>query len=235
MVENRYACVFYVTPPRKTYAICEFGFSERMLKPLWMGADFEALPYEKKPVLRALIRKKYGIPIDANVMVLAGKLDAKKRPAELAEAFCRLDRRDWWLMYVGSMDPDIRTQVEQAAGETARLVFTGFLSGAEVLEHIAASDLAVFPGAHSVLWEQTVCLGVPAVFYEEVEGDASHLSNGNALFLHRGDAREILDCLNRLCFNESMLVRMGKQAREYAEKNLSYEKTAEKALRDCGF
>ncbi len=235
IMENRYRCVFYVAPPRKTFALREFGFSERILKPLWMGADLETLPYEKKPALRESIRKKYEIPADAKIMVLAGKLDGRKRPVELAEAFRRLNGADWWLMYVGSMEADIRARVEQTAGETGRLVFTGFLSGDEVLAHIAASDLAVYPGAHSVLWEQTVCLGIPAVFYEEESGDAAHLSDGNALFVHRGDAEEILDCLKKLCFDEALLKRMGEQARRYAEGNLSYDRTAEKALRDCGF
>lgn len=235
MMEKRYKCVFYVTPPRKTFAMREFGFSERILKPLWMGADLQALPYEQKPVLREAIRERYGIPADAKIMVLAGKLDAKKRPVELAEAFRRLDNDGWWLMYVGSMGPDLRASVETAAGETERIVFTGFISGDEVLEHIAASDLAVYPGAHSVLWEQTVCLGVPAIFYEEQQGDAAHLSDGNALFVHHGDAEEILGCLKQLCFDEALLIRMGEQARRYAKENLSYDKTAEKALRDCGF
>jgi glycosyltransferase involved in cell wall biosynthesis len=235
MVERRYCSVFYVTPPRKTFAMREFGFSEHILKPLWMGADFETLPYEQKTALRGAIRERYGIPGDASIMVLAGKLDTKKRPVKLAEAFYRLDNAKWWLLYVGSMDDDIHARVEQAAGHTGRIVFTGFLSGGEVLEHIAASDLAVYPGAHSVLWEQTVCLGIPAVFYEELPGDAAHLSDGNALFLHRGDADEILDCLQRICADETALIQMGYRARRYAEDNLSYDKTAEKALRDCGF
>jgi len=235
IVENRYRCVFYVTPPRKTFAMQEFGFPERILKPLWMGADFDMLPYGNKPALRESIRKQYGIPADARIMVLAGKLDGKKRPAELAEAFRRLDGLNWWLVYAGSMEPDVRARVERSAGGTGRIVFTGLLSGDEVLEHIAASDLAVYPGAHSVLWEQTVCLGIPAVFYEEQPGDAAHLLDGNALFVHRGDAEEILDCLKMLCFDESLLARMGERARKYALENLSYDKTAEKALRDCGF
>ncbi len=234
-VERRYCSVFYVTPPRKTFAMREFGFSEHILKPLWMGADFQTLPYEQKPALRGAMRDKYGIPADANIMILAGKLDAKKRPVELAEAFRRLDNANWWLMYVGSLEADIRERIEQAAGETEQIIYTGFLSGNEVLEHIAASDLAVYPGAHSVLWEQTVCLGIPAIFYEEHSGDAAHLSDRNALFIHHGDAEEILDRLQKLCADKALLIQMGKRARQYAESNLSYDKTAEKALRDCGF
>ena len=159
----------------------------------------------------------------------------KKRPVELAEAFRRLDNANWWLMYVGSTEADVRERIERAAGETEQIIFTGFLSGNEVLEHIAASDLAVYPGAHSVLWEQTVCLGIPAVFYEEHPGDAAHLSDRNALFIHHGDAEEILDRLQKLCADKALLIQMGKRARQYAESNLSYDKTAEKALHDCGF
>lgn len=232
-MERRYAKVFYVTPPRKTYAVRELGFSEQILFPLWLGAEIESLPYEQKPVLRKKIRAAQGLPADAKILILAGKLDEKKRPAELAEAFLRLNRPGWWLIFAGSMDENIRSHLEMECRDNERIRCTGFLPGDVALEYIAASDLAVYPGAHSVFWEQTVCLGIPALFHEPEPGDAAHLSDPDhpgALFLQTGSADELYDLLSLLIDDGSRLARMGENARRYGEERLSYTQLAKTAL-----
>ncbi len=232
-MEKRYTVIFYVTPPRKTYAIKELGFSEQKLKPLWLGAEMESLPYDRKAALRTEIRTRLNIPADAKILILAGKLDEKKRPVELAEAFARLNDARWWLVYVGSVEEDIRERIDHAAGDTGRICYTGFISGEAVLEYIAASDLAVYPGAHSVLWEQTVCLGIPAAFHEPEPGDAAHLSDAaepNAVFLKSGSAEELYGLLQDLTQDEAQLATMGERARRYGAGHLSYTELAKRAI-----
>lgn len=232
-MEKRYSVIFYVTPPRKTYAVRELGFSEQKLASLWLGAELESLPYSQKDALRVGIRTRLEMPADAKILILAGKLDEKKRPVELAEAFARLDDAQWWLLYVGSVEEEIRTRIDQAAGSTGRVRYTGFVSGDAVLEHLAASDFAVYPGAHSVLWEQTVCLGIPAAFHEPELGDAAHLSDEsepNAVFLKNGSAEELLNLLKTMTADETLLKTMGERARRYGESHLSYAELAKRAL-----
>ena len=232
-MERRYSVVFYVTPPRKTYAMKELGFSEQKLQPLWLGAELESLPYDRKDALRTEIRARLNIPADAKILILAGKLDEKKRPVELAEAFARLNDARWWLVYVGSVEEDIRARIDRAAGGTRRVCYTGFIPGDAVLEYIAASDLAVYPGAHSVLWEQTVCLGIPAAFHEPEPGDVAHLSGEsepNAVFLKSGSAEELYELLKILTQDETELKAMGERARRYGAAHLSYAELAKRAI-----
>ena len=104
---------------------------------------------------------------------------------------------------------------------------------AGVGQFIAASDLAVYPGAHSVLWEQTVCLGIPAAFHEPEPGDAGHLSNTampNAAFLKSGSAEELYDLLKNLTQDETLLKQMGERARRYGADHLSYAELAKRAI-----
>ena len=232
-MERRYSVVFYVTPPRKTYAMKELGFSEQKLQPLWLGAELESLPYDRKDALRTEIRARLNIPADGKILILAGKLDEKKRPVELAEAFARLNDARWWLAYVGSVEEDIRARIDRAAGGTGRVCYTGFIPGDAVLEYIAASDLAVYPGAHSVLWEQTVCLGIPAAFHEPEPGDAAHLSDAaqpSAMFLKSGSAEELYELLKNLTQDETGLKAMGERARRYGAAHLSYAELAKRAI-----
>ena len=232
-MERRYSVIFYVTPPRRTYAVRELGFSEKKLAPLWLGAELKSLPYDRKETLRTQVRERLNLPSDAKILILAGKLDEKKRPVELAEAFARLDDAQWWLVYVGSVEEEIRARIDQTAGGTGRVRYTGFVSGKAVLEYIAASDFAVYPGAHSVLWEQTVCLGIPAAFHEPEPGDAAHLSDEsepNAVFLKSGSAEELFDLLSAMTADETLLKTMGERARRYGESHLSYAELAKRAL-----
>lgn len=229
-VQKRYKKIFYVTPPRKKYAVEAFGFSEENLESLWLGADFSSLPYANKEALRGEKRKALGLAPSARLIVLAGKLDEKKRPAELAEAFARLDAPDWNLVFVGSISDELKAAVRNKAGETNRVFFTGLVPGDEALNWIAAADIAAYPGAHSVLWEETAALGVPAVYYAPEAGDAEYLSNDSAYFVRFGTPDEIEACLRALLGREAELSQMGERARELALASLDYDMLAKKCL-----
>lgn len=231
MVERHYEKLFYVSPPRKEYAMEAFGFSESFLEPLWLGADLQTLPYPNKAALRGEIRQKLGLAADARILLLAGKLDRLKHPVELAEAFAELDADGWYLVFVGSMPDDIQAQIDRIAKANGRILLTGFVSGDEVLAYITACDLAVYPGAPSVLWQQTVCSGIPAVFYEPKAGYAQYLSDDSARFVTTGSKEEILACIRPLTASDALRQQMGQRARRHGERILSYDALAEKAIR----
>ena len=84
-----------------------------------------------------------------------------------------------------------------------------------------------------MLWEQTVCLGIPAAFHEPEPGDAAHLSDEsepNAVFLKSGSAEELFDLLSAMTADETLLKTMGERARRYGESHLSYAELAKRAL-----
>ena len=56
--ERRFVKIFYVTPPRRKYAIEAYGYHEESLAPLWLGADLRTLPYADKPALRRSLREE---------------------------------------------------------------------------------------------------------------------------------------------------------------------------------
>lgn len=233
-VEGRYKKVFYVTPPRKAYAMEAFGFSERILAPLWLGADFSTLPYENKGALRGEKRRSLGLDPEARLIIHPGKLDLKKHTGELISAFSRclkegLAKENWHLVLVGSLTPELEAQARAAAETTGRVHLTGLVSGEEVLNWIAAGDFAAYPGAHSVLWEQTAALGIPAIYYAPTPGDAEYLSDDSALFVRKGDEEEVYAALSTLLLLEKDLPEMGNRARALSEKQLDYDAQA----RDC--
>ena len=229
-VERRYRRVFYVSPPRKRFAMQALGFREEMLTDLWLGADLATLPYGRKEALRASARAELGLAPEERIVILAGKLDALKHPVELAEAFFRIRAPGWTLLYVGSLPEELKRRIEEIADGSDKLRMIGFVPGERVLEWIAASDLAAYPGAPSVLWQQTVCLGIPALFFELVRDDAAYLSDESAVLLQTGSADEVEQSLRPLLADPERLAAMGARARAHGERILSYDKLAQKVL-----
>ena len=93
-------------------------------------------------------------------------------------------------------EPIAEPKEDAAAETTGRVHLTGLVSGEEVLNWIAAGDFAAYPGAHSVLWEQTAALGIPAIYYAPTPGDAEYLSDDSALFVRKGDEEEVYAALS---------------------------------------
>ena len=63
------------------------------------------------------------------------------------------------------------------------IVMPGWINGTDSYDLFLASDLAVFPGTHSVLWEQAVACGIPGIF-QYWEGMAHIKVNENAVLLN---------------------------------------------------
>ena len=76
----------------------------------------------------------------------------------------------------------------------------GWIDSKQVYSLFLASDLAIFPGTHSVLWEQSISCGLPGIF-KDWDGGFNHIDcKGNVILLEdiKQDTlkKEILDLLN---------------------------------------
>ncbi|MFK1961527.1 hypothetical protein ACIXEH_11290 [Bacteroides fragilis] len=74
--------------------------------------------------------------------------------------------------------------------DNEKIHYVGWLSSEKTIEYFFASDLAVFPGTHSVLWEQAVGIGIPSIF--KYWDGMTHVDlGGNCLFLFENSSEEI--------------------------------------------
>ena len=230
-VSIRYvAKVYGVTPWRKTYAEDYFGIPASKTDVLIMGADDEMIDFANREQIRADIRGKYGFTDEDFVVVTGGKIDANKRITLLMEACRGLERVK--LLIFGAVKDDVKAEFDALLAASDNIVSVGWIKSDRVYDYFFAADLVVFPGQHSVLWEQACASKVPCVF-EQWDG-MDHVNNGgNSDFVSPVTAETLREKIEELLFTEKYEQMRQVAASEKTDIYL-YSKIAEKSLECAG-
>ena len=194
--------VYGVTPWRKTYAEDYFRIPEDKTDVLIMGADDEEMNFEHKFEIRKSIRKRYQIDDKDFLIVTGGKIDSKKKTDVLMKACNGL--KDVKLIIFGEVEDGLKKQFNKLL-ENKNIIYIGWIAADKVYEYFYASDLVIFPGQHSVLWEQACASKVPCVF-GKWEG-MDHVNNGgNSDFISPVNEQTIREKILELKFTEKYYV-----------------------------
>ena len=97
-----------------------------------------------------------------------------------------------------------------------------------VYDYFLASDLAVFPGTHSVLWEQACACGLPGI-YKSWEGMKHVDMNGSALFLMNDSVEEIKEKILNIIENKENFQKM-RSAAYQGKSFFSYWEISKRAI-----
>lgn len=184
------------TPWRVQYMQDVYGIPPEKTGLLIMGAEEKYIAGRDKQEIRKSIRSKYGIPEDAFLVVTGGTLDKRKQQNLLMEAVRSLADKNVWLLVFGSPTTDMESVFEVYKDEP-NIVMTGWIPSEQAYDMFFASDLAFFPGTHSVLWEQAVACSCPIV--TKHWAGMEHVNyNGNAVFMDEVDVERIRQMILRL-------------------------------------
>jgi len=178
--------IFYgVTPARCDYIHEMFGIPTEKISLLLMGADDEEMKYGQKEDLRKQIRQKYNISDDDFLLVTGGKIDKLKNIHVLAEAVNAIDNKHLKLLIFGSIVDNMKPTFENLKSDKVQCV--GWVPSKEVYPYFYAADLVMFPGLHSVLWEQAVASKVPCAF-SKIKGFEHVDFGGNCILMEGKEA-----------------------------------------------
>lgn len=148
---------------------------------LIMGADEKYIVGKDKDEVRKNVRKQYGIPNNAFLVVTGGTLDKRKQQNLLFDAVKQLKEENVWLLAFGTPTKEMET-IFASYKIIPNIVMTGWLAAEKAYDLFMASDLAFFPGTHSVLWEQAVACSTPLVVRHW--NGMEHVNvNGNAVLM----------------------------------------------------
>lgn len=188
------------TPWRVEYLQCVYNLPKEKLGLLIMGGDEKYIIGKNILKVKEDIRNHFNVPDDAFLVVTGGTIDKRKRQDILMDAVAQLSSQNIWLLVFGKPTKEMEPVIEKYK-KTANIIFTGWIPAAEAYNMFLASDLAFFPGTHSVLWEQVVACGVPLVV-QHWHGMEHVNYNGNAILVDNVNVDTIKHCIKDLKFTK---------------------------------
>lgn len=224
-----YTKKFYgVLPLRVDFFKTMYNIPTAKLELLVMGIDDNLVDFSRKTEICNSMRESLNISDSDFVIVTGGKIDERKKIHTLMRAVRNINQKNIKLIIFGTPDEKMKYEVQQLSNH-ASIINVGWISSEKVYDYLFAADLAVFPGTHSVLWEQAVGVGLPSVF-KRWEGIQHIDLGGNCLFIDDNSEDEIQEIIIKIIKDRKLYLNMKYIAEEKGVKTFSYYDIAKRAI-----
>lgn len=222
--------IYSITPGCQKFALDMYGIPVEKMEYLYLGVDVEKVNFDSKNTVRERIRKQSDISNGDFVLVSGGKLSKGKNIEILLDSFKEVQAKDIKLIIFGEFSEDIREFMLDKIKKDSRVRYIGWQSTEEIYNLYLASDLAIFPGSQSALWQAAIGCGLPAIF-KRWEGTEYLDLGGNCIFLDNIDAtEEIVNTINLLISNKELYEKMKLIAESKGFETFSYESISRRAI-----
>lgn len=225
MLEPYLVKCYGVIPIRCRFLKEMYHINPDIIEFLPMGVDDESIPTDRVAI-RSAIRKELSIPEEDIVLLTGGKIDRLKNTHILIEALNSVRNRNVHLIICGTLTPDMEYLKTEFA-KTPNIHHLGWCNAERVMNCMVASDIACFPGTHSTLWEQSVGVGLPAIFKKWAEMEHVNV-NGNCCFVKGDDVDELKSAISLMLLPENF--RQYKSKAIEASKCFLYSEISKKAI-----
>jgi 1,2-diacylglycerol 3-alpha-glucosyltransferase len=224
--------VFYgVTPLRCDFLKNAYKINIEKVDLLVMGVDDFLLKKKNFNEIKHSISSKFQIEEDSFVIVTGGKIDSKKNIHLLIRAFLEINNPKLILLIFGTVSKEYKLEFDNIINLNRNIKFAGWLNSNEILDYLIYSDLIIFPGTHSVLWEQAVAIGKPCIF-KYWEGMTHVDIGGNCEFLLNDSVDDIKNKINGLFIDgNKKLDYMRSRANNHEKFKFYYSEIAHKTLK----
>ncbi len=184
------------------------------------------IKFSRQKRAREVIRSKYGIKPDEFLVMTGGKIDEwKTQTLLLMQAVGKIQNEKIKLIVFGSAIPELIQKVNELS-DGKKVQYIGWRSE---YNYWSAADLAVFPGRHSVFWEQVAGMGIPMIC-KYWEGTTHVDVGGNVIFLKQDSVEEIQSILQYLLTNPGEYQKMLDVACGKGKEKFSYKEISRKAI-----
>ena len=230
---EKYASMFYGTLPLRVDFLNQvYGINKNKIKLLPFGADDSLFEWCDRERIGFEMRKKLNLNNDDVVFISGGKIDIRKNIHVLGKAFIELVEEkkiiNSKLIIFGKCVDELKIEIEKISAHPY-VRYVEWISSEEIYAYFLASDLAFFPGTHSVLWEEAIGLGLPCIFLKWTGIEHVDLG-GNSLFIESSDIQTIKKVLLDIIKNKSMLAKMKEVSLNKGPEIFSYSKIAARSI-----
>jgi len=176
-------------------------------------------------------RKRFGIPIDAHLVLFLSRLDKKKGPDLLVEALAQIKTPNVYCVFAGP-DDGYQQYAQQLAinyGLSDRVIFTGLLKDGEIQAAYAAADVFVLPSRFDTFpmaIVEALASGLPVITTETCQ--IAELIREKAGLVTQVDSIAIANALHRIISDQDLRGTYAKGARTLAEREFSVQKTVDR-------
>lgn len=221
---------FYgVLPARVDFLRDVYGINRKKTELLVMGVDDEQANKWSDVHFKKSFRRKYNIYENDFLIVTGGKIDAfKTQTLLLMEAIKNIDRDNVKLIVFGSVDECLKDKVKKLCYKN-KIQYIGWIDSLDSYKYFSIADLVVFPGRHSVFWEQVAGQGIPMVC--RYWSGTTHIDvGGNVKFL-KEDKVDIIQKKIEEIINDKILYRNMKNiAKNKAMGKFSYKEISKVSI-----
>lgn len=200
MLIHNTECFWGTTPWRVEYLHDVYKIPQKKVDLLIMGGDERQIVGKDIKTIRDNIRQHLNIPQETFLICTGGTIDKRKKQDLLMDAVCQLSTKKIRLLVFGKPTKEMEPIISKYK-DSENIVFTGWIPSSDSYDLFLASDLAFFPGTHSVLWEQAVACGIPLVV-QHWHGMEHVNYNGNAILVDNVNVDTIKHCIKDLVFTK---------------------------------
>lgn len=215
-----------VLPARVDFLNKIYKIPANKIELLMMGVDDDLVKNSVNEDNRRKIRQSLGISKNDFLIITGGKIDHAKEQVLLLEQAVK-EIGTVKLVIFGSVVEDMKEKFFSYI-DNKNIFYVGWLDSNKTANYIGASDLAIYPGRHSTLWEETVGLGIPMIV-KYWEGTTHVNINNNIKFLMNDSLEEIESNILSLTQNEQLYNIMKNNALQ-AMKEFSYANIAKQSI-----
>lgn len=211
---------FYIGESEKIFSIENYKIPESLMEYFPLGGIL--LADEEYRLIRKKVRAELCIMKDELLFLHSGKIDAKKRTAELITAFSSVPDLKAKLIIIGNI-PEQNRNLYDLITQDNRIEYLGWKNGSELQAYLCAADLYCQPGGVSATLQNAICCRCPILSYPHDEY-VKHLNYGQ--FLWAKNENEIVENLKMLLNKKVDLRQLSPLAEKCATEVLDYKKLA---------
>ncbi|AWX47238.1 MULTISPECIES: glycosyltransferase [Enterococcus] len=216
---EKYVDKFYgVLPARTDFLVNMYKLPPKKVELLIMGGDDEYIDkYNKYDVSREYLQESFSIDKNDFIIATIGKIDiAKKEIFNLIESVKNIENSRTKLLIFGSVIDELKSKFDLLI-DNEKIIYGGWLNNEQFYKIFNGVDLCVFPGRHSVYWEQCVSIGKP-IIAKKWEGTEHVNTKNNVLFVENSSVEELSEAIIEMRRNYSLF----KTRAEKAQKGFRY-------------
>lgn len=218
-----------VMPSRVDFLVENYGLPKEKCSLLVMGGDDDEIYRSSDASKVADTKSGLGFKDDDFIVVTGGKIDeAKRQVLALMDAVSAMGEHVKLLIF-GPVVPSLKDEFEKRL-DCDRIVYVPWANTAGSYDYFAIADLVVFPGRHSVYWEQAAAMGKPLLI--KYWKGTTHVDHGGNVAYTSGDDAASIRADIASCSDPATISRMRKAASE-ASKEFLYSAIARRSI-GCG-